>query len=266
MKLEAVDVHAGYGRRDILGGISFALETGEALCLLGPNGVGKSTLLKSLLGFLPLHQGVFLIDGKEIPYRDRRGMARLIGYVPQSHEPPFPFRVLDVVVMGSIARNRFFSGPSQKEFEQAARVLDLLGISRLRDCVYTEISGGERQMVLIARALMQEPHFLVMDEPTANLDLGNQMRVLQQVRLLVQQGMGVRMTSHVPAHAFLCCSKAAILGAERPFQIGAVEEVLGEAVLSEVYDIDVRILRKQEGKYTIKTCVPVLRDAGERCL
>ena len=121
-------------------------------------------------------------------------------------------------------------------------------------------------MVLVARALMREPYCLLMDEPIANLDLGNQMRVHQQVRLLVRQGMGVMMTSHVPDHAFLCCSKAAILGAERPFQVGEVEEVSGETVLSEVYDTDVRILRQREGKYTIKTCVPVLRDAVERCL
>lgn len=113
---------------------------------------------------------------------------------------------------------------------------------------------------------MREPYCLLMDEPIANLDLGNQMRVHQQVRLLVRQGMGVMMPSHVPDHAFSCCSKAAILGAERPFQVRAVEEVSGETVLSEVYDTDVRILRQREGKYTIKTCVPVLRDAVERCL
>ena len=131
----------------------------------------------------------------------------------------------EVVVMGSIARNRFFRGPSYRKFDQAARLLDLLGISRPKDCVYTEIRGGERQMVLVARALMREPYCLLMDEPIANLDLGNQMRVHQQVRLLVRQGMGVMMTSHVPDHAFLCCSKAAILGAERPFQVGEAYDV-----------------------------------------
>lgn len=263
MRLEAVDVRAGYGQCDVLSGVSFALETGEALCLLGPNGVGKSTLFKSLLGFLPLRGGSFLIDGKRVPYQDRKGMAKLIGYVPQSHEPPFPFRVLDVVVMGSLARSGVFSGPSREEFGRAARILDRLGASHLRDCVYTEISGRERQMVLIARALMQEPHFLVMDEPTANLDFGNQMRVLQQVRLLARSGMGIMMTSHVPDHAFFCCSQAAILSPGLSFRVGAVEEVLTEPALREAYGIDVRILRRQEGRWTIKTCVPVPRESSE---
>ena len=118
-------------------------------------------------------------------------------------------------------------------------------------------------MVLIARALMQEPHFLVMDEPTANLDFGNQMRVLQQVRLLARSGMGIMMTSHAPDHAFFCCSRAAILSPGLPFRVGAVEEVLTEPALREAYGIDVRILRRQDGGWTIKTCVPVPWESPE---
>jgi len=182
----------------------------------------------------------------------RKFVGTIRGLDAATHRNKHP----EVVVMGSIARNRFFRGPSYREFDQAARILDLLGISRPKDCVYTEIRGGERQMVLVARALMREPYCLLMDEPIANLDLGNQMRVHQQVRLLVRQGMGVMMPSHVPDHAFSCCSKAAILGAERPFQVGAVEEVSGETVLSEVYDTDVRIPRHGRGNIRSRPASP----------
>ena len=267
MKFEANQVSAGYGGKDIVQDVSFSLEGGDVLCLLGPNGVGKTTLFKSLLGFLPLSSGEISIDGQPLHHDDRKTMASLIGYVPQVHEPPFPFQVRDVVVMGGIAKMNLFSGPSQKAYQRADELLDMLEVSYLRDRIYTEISGGERQMVLIARALMQDPQFLMMDEPTSNLDFGNQMRVLQQIRLLAGRGVGILMTSHFPDHAFLCCTRAAVMCRNKPFLVGPVQDIVTEETLRNAYGISVKIAYintpEQETK-TVKTCVPLLETVRRR--
>ena len=261
MKFEAKDIRAGYENLDIVQDVSFSVESGEVLCLLGPNGVGKTTLFKSLLGFLPLHGGVVLIDGQPCDYHDCKKQATLIGYVPQLHEPPFPFRVLDVVVMGGIGQMNIFSGPCKEEYLRAEDILTMLGVDFLANKVYTEVSGGERQMVLIARALMQEPKFLMMDEPTSNLDFGNQMRVLQQVRMLAEKGMGIIMTSHFPDHAFMCCTKAAVMCRDTSFKVGAVEEIITEETLQQAYGIRVKLARvdmAEEKAGMITTCLPML--------
>lgn len=261
MIFEAKDISAGYENVDIVRDVSFSLESREVLCLLGPNGVGKTTLFKSLLGFLPLHGGQVLMDGEPFDYNDCKKQAALIGYVPQLHEPPFPFQVLDVVVMGGIANMNIFSGPTREEYKKAENILEMLNVSFLSDKVYTEISGGERQMVLIARALMQEPKFLMMDEPTSNLDFGNQMRVLQQVRMLAKKGMGIIMTSHFPDHAFMCCTKAAVMCRDTSFKVGSVAETITEETLQKAYGIRVKIANvdvQEETSGIITTCLPML--------
>lgn len=258
MILTASEICAGYGVEDVVSNVSFEVRSGDVLCLLGPNGVGKTTLFKALLGFLPTRSGVFSIDRQGLPFHNRKRLAKLIGYVPQVHEPPFPFRTLDVVVMGSIGSAKLFSGPSKADFAEAARILEMLGVARLKETIYTEISGGERQMVLIARALMQKPRFLVMDEPTSSLDFGNQMKVLRQVQLLAKSGIGIVMTSHFPDHAFLCCTKAAIMSKNEPFHVGVVEEIVTEETLRRAYGIDVHIFRANLKGRMIKTCVPLL--------
>lgn len=265
MIFEAKDICAGYYGTDILSEISFSLNSGDVLCLLGPNGVGKTTLFKSLLGFLPLTRGQIFLDGQVLRHDDYKKQAAMIGYVPQVHEPPFPFQVLDVVVMGSIARLSLFSGPSRSAYKKAADILEILGVAYLADKVYTEISGGERQMVLIARALMQEPQFLMMDEPTSNLDFGNQMRVLQQICMLAGQGMGIIMTSHFPDHAFLCCNKAALMCKDTSFKVGSVQEIVTERALLKAYGIKVKIadVNVEEDSWgVVKTCLPIMRTVS----
>ena len=255
----AVDnVSCGYGSRRVLEDISVTVESGEILCLLGPNGVGKTTLFKTMLGFLPLMDGTITVDGESIAHWSQRRKARVMGYVPQVHTPPFPFSVIDVVIMGRTAHLSMTAAPGKEDTVKAEEALERLGISYLADRIYTEISGGERQMVLIARALAQEPRILIMDEPTANLDFGNQVRVLSQVYRLAEAGMAIIMTSHFPDHAFLCSSKVGLLERDR-FTVGPADEVVTEETLRRTYGVDVHIVREEDPRFaTLKSCVPVI--------
>jgi iron complex transport system ATP-binding protein len=258
MKLEISRVSCGYGARTVLSNISFSIRDGEILCLLGPNGVGKTTLFKTILGFLRLQGGAILLDGENICRWPRERLARAIGYVPQVHTPPFPFRVLDVVTMGRTAHMGAFAAPSKKDIMVAERAIETLNIGYLRDRIYTEISGGERQMVLIARALTQEPKLLVMDEPTSNLDFGNQIRVLEQIKELAGMGMGVIMTSHFPDHAFLCSTKIVLLRKDKGLITGAADAVVTEENMKAAYGVRVKIINSGN----VKACIPILRTAA----
>ena len=258
MIFSAEHVACGYGSRRVLEDISVTVESGEILCLLGPNGVGKTTLFKTMLGFLPLMDGTISIDGESTAHWSQRKKARVIGYVPQVHTPPFPFTVIDVVTMGRTAHLSMTAAPGKEDIEKAAEALARLGVSHLADRIYTEISGGERQMVLIARALAQEPRILIMDEPTANLDFGNQVRVLTQAYKLAEAGMAIIMTSHFPDHAFLCSSKVGLLERDR-FTVGPAEEVVTEATLRRAYGVEVHIVRDEDPRFmTLKSCVPII--------
>lgn len=259
MRIDVKEISCGYGNGNILEELSFTVLAGETLSVLGPNGVGKTTLFKSLLGFMKLKAGAILLDGHNMDGWSRSKLAKLIGYVPQSHTPPFPFSVLEVVMMGRTAHLGVFSSPSKADAQLAEQALEQLGIVYLRERIYTEISGGERQMVLIARALTQEPQFLVMDEPTASLDYGNQIRVLRQVNELSGRGLGVVMTTHNPDHAFLCPGKVVLLQRDQPALYGCTDEIVTEDNLRSAYGVEVNIVTLDMGTGgLLRTCVPLM--------
>jgi iron complex transport system ATP-binding protein len=264
VKLEINEAACGYGARKVLSGVTFGVAAGEILCLLGPNGVGKTTLFKTILGFLKLQGGEILLNGENVKNWSRDRLARVMGYVPQAHTPPFPFTVLDVVTMGRTAHLGAFASPSRRDVTIADQAIETLNIGYLRDQIYTEISGGERQMVLIARALTQQPELLVMDEPTANLDFGNQVRVLEHIKLLARRGLGVIMTTHFPDHAFLCSSRVALLGRNNRLIVGNAEQVVTEANLKSAYGVNVKIANVINycGEQ-LKTCIPLFRGGME---
>jgi iron complex transport system ATP-binding protein len=259
MRLDVVGAVCGYGRKKIVEDISLSVRSGEILCLLGPNGVGKTTFFKSILGFQKLLGGEILIDGINTDRLPKKDVARFIGYVPQAHTPPFPFTVMDVVIMGRTSHLGMFASPSKKDLEIAENALETLGITFLKDRIYTEISGGERQMVLIARALTQESQMLIMDEPTSNLDFGNQVRVLEIINKLSQKGLGVIMTSHFPNHVFLCSTKVALMQKNNVFKVGNVDEVVTEENLKNAYGINVKVTSVLSDRGDeVKSCVPML--------
>lgn len=253
MQLEVKNVSCGYASRTVLQDISLSMTAGDALCLLGPNGAGKTTLFKAMLGFKKIQNGQILLNGEDISKWSRQRFATKVGYIPQEHTPPFPYKVIDVVVMGRTAHMSTFAAPSPRDFAIAEEALHTLDSGYLMERIYTEISGGERQLVLIARALAQQPEILIMDEPTSNLDFGNQVRVLRHIKKLVREGsLSVIMTTHTPNHAFLFASKVAILGKDNMFVFGTPEDVITEQNLKAVYGVDVNIVNAGEHK----VCIP----------
>jgi iron complex transport system ATP-binding protein len=260
VKLSVVNASFGYNGKAVIKDLSIDVCSGEIICILGPNGVGKTTLFKTMLGFLQPIKGAINLDEKSIALWSRKELACQLGYVPQAHIPPFPFSVIDVVLMGRTARIGSLSSPSCVDIKESEKALQILGICHLKDRIYTELSGGERQMVLIARALTQNPDLLLMDEPTANLDFGNEVRVLERINELASDGLGIVMTSHSPDHAFLCAARVILLCKDMSIITGSAEQVVTEENLEKAYGVRVRI-QEVPGKKCeqyIKTCVPLL--------
>ncbi len=235
MILEGHQLTIGYQDRVVGTGLDVKLENGEVLALLGPNGGGKTTLLKTLLGLLAPKAGEVRLDGAALSSRTMRERARLIAYVPQTHIATFAFSVEAVVLMGRTAHGSLFSQPSAGDRAVAARALAQFGIRHLAQRPYTMISGGERQLVLLARALAQEPQFIVLDEPTASLDFGNQGKVMREMRALAASGHGVLFTTHDPNHALRAADRAFLLRDGRRLAEGKVGEVLTREQLEALY-------------------------------
>jgi iron complex transport system ATP-binding protein len=242
MSLAGQNLTIGYHDRVVGRGLDVALEQGEVLALLGPNGGGKTTLLKTLLGILNPQAGEVAVGGRSLNSISIRERARLIAYVPQVHNPTFAFTVETVVLMGRTAHGSLFSAPSAHDREVAARTLERFGIAHLASRPYTMISGGERQLVLLARALAQEPQFVVLDEPTASLDFGNQGKVMREIRALASSGHGVLFTTHDPNHALRAADRAYLLRAGERIAEGAVRTVLTRTQLKALYGAPVEVL------------------------
>ena len=236
-----------YGDHVIFRELDFELVPADVLCLLGPNGCGKTTLLRCLNGLLPLREGTIWLQGRELHTFDERARARVMGFVFQEHSSPFPYSVLETVVMGRAPHLAFLASPSPRDLEMAEQALVTVGMHHLRDQRYTEISGGERQLVLIARALAQEPTLLLLDEPTSHLDYGHQMSVLQTIhRLAVERRLTVIMATHFPDHALLIANQVALMKEGRFIAVGAPGEVVTEGNLERLYGVQVRIVAIEE--------------------
>ena len=257
MELQIKDLSCGYGNQKVVEAITFSIAGGETVCLLGPNGVGKTTFYKTVLGFIKPLGGQLLLDGRDTARWSCKKFAQSIAYVPQAHSVPFPFPVIDVVVAGRNAHLGFTSKPNKRDYEVAQNNLDELGVRHLENKIYTELSGGEQQMVLIARALTQTPGILIMDEPTSNLDFGNQVKVINLINMLKKKNIAVMVTTHSPDHVFLCGSKVVIFQRGRQVKIGDPKTVMTEEVLSSIYGIDVDVCQvTSRKKESLKVCIP----------
>lgn len=251
--LEARGLAIGYGGMPIGRGIDLAVGAGEVFCLLGPNGSGKTTLFRTLLALIPAISGEVRLAGTPLAELSRREIARRIAYVPQAETATFAYTVEDMVLMGRTAHRGAFSAPGEEDRREAAAAIGRLGLEPLAGRIYAELSGGQRQLVLIARALAQQAPCLVLDEPTASLDFGNRVRVLQVVRGLAASGLAVILSTHDPDQAFAVGSRAALLTDGRILAAGPPEQALTAAHLSAVYGVGIEVIRLADGR---RICVP----------
>lgn len=262
MKLELRSLRTGHGRRIVGENISLTIASGEVLALLGPNGSGKTTLFRTMLGLLPIKAGDVFLDGRPLSAWSRRERSTRIAYVPQAHEGLFPFSVYDVVLMGRAAHLGAFSVPGSRDQQIAEAAIETVGIQALATKPYTQISGGERQLALIARALAQQARIIVMDEPASSLDYGNQMRLLVRIRQLAQEGLAVVVSTHNPDHAFLMADRVAILKDGALHSDGKPRDVLTPGVMKEIYGVDVVIGTVSGGERPV--CSPLLDPSSSK--
>ncbi|WP_406536885.1 ABC transporter ATP-binding protein [Methanobrevibacter sp.] len=251
---EVKNISFSYDGDEIFSDISFSIDKGDVLCILGPNGTGKTTLIKCLNGLHHIDSGEILINGQSIKKLSFREISTHIGYIPQSHVPSFPFKVLDVVVMGRAPYLNLTDSPKKEDMEIALNSLKALGIDHLKDKEYTNLSGGERQLVFLARVLCQKPDILILDEPTSHLDFGNQIKLLEIIDNLAKSGLSIIMSSHFPDHAFLSSTKVAIMKNKKFIDFGSPDDVVTESNLRKAYSIDVKLIELDNNR---KVCVPL---------
>lgn len=236
-----------YCTRSVLEDVSFHADEGKLLAILGPNGVGKTTLFRCILGLLPGYTGDILLDGANARSLSPRALAHRIAYIPQQHGQAFNYSVLDMVLMGTSHMLSAFSAPRARELAAARAALSQIGILPLAEKNYAHLSGGEQQLVLIARALAQQTTTLLMDEPTSSLDYGNQTRILEQVHALTREGYTILLSTHNPQHALWYADAALALQDGRVAAFGEPARVLTPALISNLYGVEAQFIPTEGG-------------------
>ncbi|MCC8080926.1 MAG: ABC transporter ATP-binding protein [Lachnospiraceae bacterium] len=247
MSLQAERLSFSYGNHRVLSDLSFCAENGQLAVLLGPNGVGKTTLFRCILRLNTGYEGRILADGLDVKTLSPRETARRIAYIPQNHGQAFSYSVTDMVLMGTNHSVSVFSSPGRKERAAAAAALEQVGIAQFADHDFSKLSGGEQQMVLIARALAQGSRNLLMDEPTANLDYGNSALVMSRARALADDGYTVLLCTHNPQHALTYADRTLALLDGRVAAWGKPAEIMNPDLIRRLYGTDVRFLDTEDG-------------------
>ncbi len=248
--------------RMILKNISFELDDHEILCLLGPNGTGKTTLLRCILSLHKTKKGSITLDGCDLAKISPKNRAAMMAYVPQATNVTFPYEAGEIVEMGRVAHLGLGGRPTAQDRRLADEAMEQMGILHMKEYQFNEMSGGEKQMALIARAIAQQAKILVMDEPTANLDYCNQVKMLKVIKTLAEQGYAILMTSHFPDHAFLACSKVVLMRDGVIMAQGLPDNVVTTGNLTRLYSTPVCVAETRlelTGTLT-KVCVPVIND------
>lgn len=243
--LEITGLSCGYGRRVVLQEVSFVIKRGEFIGIIGPNGSGKTTLLRAITGLLRLSRGHISLEGREIHHMAQRSLAQKVAVVTQSPEAAPPFSVEEFVLLGRVPHwGRFQFLETQKDVEEAERAMELTGIAYARDCAMGELSGGEQQLAFLARALAQEPRLLLLDEPTAHLDIGHQTQIMELLRQLNRgQTLTIAVVLHDLALASLYCQRLILLHQGRLRKLGPPKRVLTKEMVEEVYQTTVRVMQ-----------------------
>lgn len=255
MSIEVRDLVFDYGQGPVLKGIDFQIPDKTLLSVLGCNGSGKSTLFKCILGLNRGYGGKILVNGQDMAGLSARRRAKEVAYIPQTHSSVYEYEVLDVVMMSMGSDLGVLGQPRKEHAERAYEALQRVGVERLARRPYTQISGGEQQLVLIARAIAQNARTIIMDEPTSALDYGNTVRVLTCVRRLADEGMSIVQSTHQPDHAFLYADKTLVINDGRVYAYGDPKDVITSELVSAIYGVDVEVDSLHGDK--VRVCVPV---------
>lgn len=239
------DLSFSYGKdREVLRTVSFEASPGDLVSILGKNGAGKSTLFKCLLGILRNYEGEIRIGGGDVRHLSAGKLSRKAAYIPQSHYPAFNYTVLDMVLMGAASRLGSLGTPGKKQEEEALRALERMNILHLRDRGFSGLSGGEQQLVLMARAMMQNAGIWILDEPLSSLDYGNQIRLLKRLRELSGEGYLIIQSIHDPDMAYQYSRRILALSGGRLLADGKPSEVMNEELIQRLYGEDIIWKRK----------------------
>jgi len=247
-----------YGEQAVFSALNLDVFRGEVLTVLGPNGCGKSTLLRCIGGALALTEGSVRMDDVDISQLDVAARARKVGFLFQHHSPSFPFAVIDVVTMGRAPHLGLFDSPSLQDSRLAEEALEKVGMRHLKDRPYTELSGGELQLVLLARTLVQQPEVILLDEPTAHLDFRNQAHSVKTIAALAGQGVTMIMATHDPNHAFLLPGRVLMMQPGGAILTGLASEVISDSTLTATYGIDIAVFPapRRAGAGEMRFCSP----------
>ena len=257
MLLEVNNLCGGYGGRDIVKDVRCQASGGEILFLLGPNGCGKTTLFRLILGILRASSGSIRINGRAAQSLSPASRAKLIAYIPQTHTPVFSYTALEIVIMGRAGYFSMFESPKQNDRELAFGALEKMNILHLANERYTSLSSGQRQMVLIARAICQSAKVFIMDEPGANLDYANQQLLMNVVTTLAEKGYCVVMSSHNPDHPLSIGHKVMLMRDGRVTAFGKPSDVITPETLKEVYGIEMDVITVNDRfGFERKICLP----------
>lgn len=247
------DLSFSYNKKNkVLDNINLEIHEGELLCVLGKNGSGKTTLFNCLLGLLNNYEGQILLNDKDIKQLKEKDIAKIVGYVPQSSETCFGYTVLDYVLMGLASQIGLFSKPNKTHIDKAINALKIMGIEDYKDKYFNELSGGEKQQVTIARAIVSNPKILFFDEPTSHLDYANQIKVLRMIKDLSKQGYAIVFSSHDPNHALIFDEDVVLFDGEGHIEKGKTNELISEEKLSKIYGSDIKI--KYVKEFNRKIC------------
>ncbi len=250
--MEAKNISFSYDKKEVLKGVDLELHSGDVLSLLGKNGCGKSTLMKILMGIYPSQGEVYLL-GRNIKEYKQKEIAQLISYIPQTHKIPFDYTVFEVVLMGRLAHIGLFSNYSKEDKKIAHEALEQVGIVNLKEEIYSQISGGQRQLAFIARALAQKSKIIFMDEPVTGLDYENQIKLLLFLKEFASKEYTFLKTTHYPDHALYTSNKVLMLKEGKIINSGDIS-TLDEKHIKTLYNVDVEIIEKPNG---YKFCVPM---------
>lgn len=259
MILEVENGCFGYPKQEeILTDINIKLEEGHILSVLGPNGIGKTTLLKCMIGLMPWSRGRSLLTGKDIRTLKSKEIWNMISYIPQTHGFSFSYTGLEMVMLGRSSHLGLFSQPGHREIEMAEAMMEKVEITRLADKDCNRMSGGELQMVLIARALINEPKLIILDEPETGLDFHNQILVLNMVEKLAhEENIGAIMNTHYPTNAMSIADEALMMNRKGDRFYGPTGDILNESNISKSFDVNVVVDEIMYQNRTIRSVVPV---------